>query len=263
MAADIERLTRDLAEETTRLMGVLETLPEPSWRLPTPAVGWSVADQVSHLAHFDHEAVRAITEPSEFLATLDAMANGVDSMTDAIAKQYRDVPVPELRRFFREERDRLMSISRHADPTVRVVWYGPAMSLASFITARIMETWAHGQDIYDAVGVAPREGPGLFHVCFIGSRAFANSFTANGLSVPRESVRIELTTPEGASIDFGPPDASERIAGPAVDFALRVTQRRHLDDLSLAITGPVALAWMEVAQAFAGPPGSGRSPLGR
>jgi uncharacterized protein (TIGR03084 family) len=132
------------------------------------------------------------------------------------------------------------------------------MSLASSVTARIMETWAHGQDVADAVGSNHPGGPALRHVVHIGARAFANSFMAHGLAVPQEGVRVEVSAPAGDTWAWGPPDAENRVTGSAVDFALVVTQRRHRRDSDLVATGAVADSWLEVAQAFAGPPGAKR-----
>jgi uncharacterized protein (TIGR03084 family) len=58
---------------------------------------------------------------------------------------------------------------------------------------------------------------------------------------------------------WGPDDALQRVTGPAVDFCLLVTQRRHRDDLALVAEGVDADAWLDIAQAFAGPPGEGRT----
>jgi uncharacterized protein (TIGR03084 family) len=134
------------------------------------------------------------------------------------------------------------------------------MSIASSITARIMETWAHGQDVADALGVERAPTDRLRHVAFIGARALANSYQARGLPVPDTPVRVELRAPGGAVWAFGPEGAADTVRGPALDFCLAVTQRRHLDDLDLELRGPVANEWLSIAQAFAGPPGPGRRP---
>jgi uncharacterized protein (TIGR03084 family) len=134
------------------------------------------------------------------------------------------------------------------------------MSLASFITARIMETWAHGQDVADALGVVRPPSGRLRHVAFIGARAFANSFVSHGLPVPDAPVRVELVAPDGKTWAFGPADAADVVRGPALDFCLVVTQRRHPADTALSTEGPVAAEWLTIAQAFAGPAGKGRQP---
>jgi uncharacterized protein (TIGR03084 family) len=134
------------------------------------------------------------------------------------------------------------------------------MSVASSITARIMETWAHGQDVADALGALRAPTDRLRHVAFIGARTLANSYQARGLPVPEVPVRVELGAPSGEAWIFGPDDAADVVRGPALDFCLAVTQRRHIDDLDIEAEGPVATEWLSIAQAFAGPPGSGRAP---
>jgi uncharacterized protein (TIGR03084 family) len=129
-----------------------------------------------------------------------------------------------------------------------VPWFGLPMSAASSLTARIMETWAHGQDVADALGVTRVPTTRLRHVAHIGVGARAFSYLANGLEVPTEPVRT-----------WGPDGVPDRVSGPALDFCLLVTQRRHRDDTALEATGPRADRWLSIAQAFAGPPGGGRT----
>jgi uncharacterized protein (TIGR03084 family) len=134
------------------------------------------------------------------------------------------------------------------------------MSAASSVTARLMETWAHGQDIADTLGVWRPPSARLRHVAHLGVSTFSFTFQLNARAVPVAPVRVELAGPDEDRWTWGPADAANRVTGPALDFCLAVTQRRHLDDLVLTITGPVATEWMSIAQAFAGPPGQGRQP---
>ncbi len=134
------------------------------------------------------------------------------------------------------------------------------MGARSFITARLMETWAHGQDIVDALAVVRPATDRLRHVAHIGVAARPFSYVANGRQAPSEPVRVELCGPGGDVWTWGPDDAADRVSGDALDFCLAVTQRRHLDDVSLAIEGAGAAEWMSIAQSFAGPPGPGRRP---
>jgi uncharacterized protein (TIGR03084 family) len=254
----VAELCEDLQAESDDLRTLLEPLDEAAWDTPTPAPGWSIRDQVSHLAYFDDAARTAIADPERFVVERDAAMADIDGMTQRVAATNRHRPGPELLAWLAEARAALVAAARAADPAVRVPWYGPPMSVASQITARIMETWAHGQDVADALGVVRRPTDRLRHVAFLGVATFANSFAAHGQAVPELPVRVELTAPEGERWDYGPPEAADRVRGPALDFALVVTQRRHLDDVDLAVSGPVASAWMAVAQAFAGPPGPGR-----
>jgi uncharacterized protein (TIGR03084 family) len=125
-----------------------------------------------------------------------------------------------------------------------------------------METWAHGQDVADALGAEREPTARLRHVAHIGVGARAFSYAAHGRALPDAPVRVELTAPDGATWTWGPPDAADRVTGPALDFALAITRRRHRDDLALRAEGPHAREWLEIGQAFAGPPGPGRAPRG-
>lgn len=54
----------------------------------------------------------------------------------------------------------------------------------------------------------------------------------------------------------------QRVTGTALDFCLLVTQRAHRADVDVRAEGPDAGRWLDIAQAFAGPPGDGRPPKG-
>ena len=251
---DLHSLCDDLLEEREELFEVLCSVEEP-WSLATPAPRWTVVDQLSHLAWFDGAATLAIADPDGFVAERHrALAAGGDIIESArLGAAERSGE--EIAEWLRSAGDALVAAALAADPAVRVPWYGPSMSLASCITARIMETWAHAQDVFDALGVTREPSPRLVHIAFLGWRAIANSFTAHGLDVPSDPVRVEL-----GDVSFGPADAANRVTGSLLDFCLVVTQRRHVADTNLAASGPVAEAWLPIAQAFAGPPGQGRSP---
>ena len=134
------------------------------------------------------------------------------------------------------------------------------MSPASFVTARLMETWAHGQDVADALGQVRTGTARLRSVAEIGYRARPFSYAVHGLPLPDRPVRVELAGPGGEEWTWGPPDADDVVRGSALDFCLLVTQRRHRDELALTVSGAAAQEWTRIAQAFAGPPGGGREP---
>jgi uncharacterized protein (TIGR03084 family) len=123
-----------------------------------------------------------------------------------------------------------------------------------------METWAHGQDVADAVGVVRPPTDRLRHVVRIGVRARDFAFGVHGLTPPSEEFRVELRAPSGELWTYGPEAAPQRVTGPALDFCLLVTQRAHRTDLAVEAVGPDADRWLDIAQAFAGPPGAGRPP---
>jgi uncharacterized protein (TIGR03084 family) len=263
MAVSMVEIVEDLRAETLDLERVLAPLPAAAWETATPAPGWAVRDQVSHLAWFDDAAVQAVTAPEDFraaaAAAMDRALAGTPE-TDDIAARYRRMSVPSLREWFRAARARLLDVLAGLDAKARIPWYGPDMSAASFATARLMETWAHGQDVADAVGAHRAPTDRLRHVAHIGVRALPYSFAVHGRRVPAAPVRAELTLPGGAVLAIGPETAADVVRGDALDFCLVVTRRRHLADVALEVTGPVAAEWMSIAQAFAGPPGAGRSP---
>lgn len=262
MSSPVEGLGDDLLAERAQLDGVLAGLAAEQWDAATPAPGWTIRDQVVHLAWFDDAARLSIAEPDRFRAErVEALAD-IDGFVANVGAAHRDRPPGDLLSWLRRSGPALVAAARAGDPTLRVPWYGPDMTIASCLTARIMETWAHGRDIADAVGLEPEATERLRHVAFLGARAFANSFRARGLPVPQAEVRVELTAPDGGTWAFGADRsvATDTVSGPALDFCLLVTQRRHRADTSLIATGAAAHQWLDIAQAFAGPPGAGRPP---
>ena len=251
-------LVTDLAAETEVIERLLAGLPTQAWDTPTPAEGWLIRDQVSHLAFFDEAALTAVVDPDRFLAEAQGQLAGGLDFPDRLVVEHRALSIPELHAWFRRARLALITETGERDAKERVPWYGPAMSLASCVTARIMETWAHGQDIADALAVAREPSARLKHVAHIGVGARTYSFAVRSLPVPEAPIRVELTAPDGSLWSWGPEDVPDRISGDALDFCLLVTQRRHRDEVTLEVHGPAADAWMSVAQAFAGAAGPGR-----
>jgi uncharacterized protein (TIGR03084 family) len=260
MAADLSALTADLVAETAWLDEVLSALSPAQWRLRTPAPGWTVADQVSHLAYFDEATLLSIRDPDLFRLDAEALAGRGSDFPDQIAAEYRHLGGAELLRWFRAARLALLDGYASADPDARLPWYGLDMGLASSVTARLMETWAHGQDIADTLGIERPATGRLRHVAHLGVRSLPYSYLVNGLPQPDAPIRVELAAPDGGQWTWGPGDAADRVTGTALDFCLVVTQRRHRTDTGLVISGQTAGQWIAIAQAFAGPAGRGRPP---
>jgi uncharacterized protein (TIGR03084 family) len=253
----VDALCDDLAAEQDDLA---RTVAGVDLSTPTPAPGWSIADQLSHLWFFDQRALVALTDPDAFTADAAALLRSVVDGPDPSVAAGRSMPPDELLEAWADERRRLIAHARTLDPKQRVPWYGPAMSARSFITARLMETWAHGQDVVDALGATRTPTDRLRHVAHIGVGARRFSYVANGRQPDEVPILVELTGPSGDTWTWGPPDADQHVRGPALDFCLLVTQRRHRDDVDLEVEGAAADEWMGIAQAFAGPPGGGRRP---
>ena len=258
MAPTLDDLIADLRAETGLIIEQLDRIDYEQWALPTPATGWTLKDQIAHLAYFDEMAALSATDGDAFRTMITAAVKDGLGVVDRVANELRSKPASEVDAWFRTGREAMTTAFVRVPAGFRVPWYGPAMSASSSLTARIMETWAHGQDIADTLCVAHPSTSALRNVAHICARTFANSFRTNGLAVPEVDVRVELHSDADTWV-WGN-DTAESVVGDAVDFCLVATQRRHIDDTALVTTGAVARQWMEIAQAFAGPPGTGRAP---
>ena len=252
----MEAICGDLAAEHAELDAVVAGLNDGAWLTATPALGWNVADQISHLWFFDQRAALALTDHEAFAADIQWLA--ANGGTDASVAAGRALAPTELLGHWRHDRQVLLAIAADVDPSTRVPWYGPPMAARSFITARLMETWAHGQDVVDALHIVRTPTARLRHVAHLGVRARPFSYAVNSMPLPEVDVAVRLTGPDGDVWEWGPQDAADVVTGDALDFCLVVTQRRHLADTDLRIVGSAAAEWMGIAQAFAGEPGAGR-----
>ncbi len=254
----LDQVLTDLTAEGDALEALVAPLDEAGWRTPTPAEGWDVATQVAHLAWTDEVAVAAATDKQTWDAyVLEAIADPT-GYVDKSALEGGAVPPEELLARWRTARKALQETLRTYPAGEKMPWFGPPMSPVSMGTARFMETWAHGLDVAEALGVETEPTDRIRHVAHLGVRTRNFSFGVHSLEPPAEEFRVELRAPSGELWTWGPPDAAQRVTGSAYDFCLRVTQRRHRDDLDLVATGPDADRWLDIAQAFAGPPGAGR-----
>ncbi|MGD9703538.1 MAG: TIGR03084 family metal-binding protein [Acidimicrobiia bacterium] len=253
----------DICEDAAAEHAVLDELVAPlvaaDWDRATPAAGWSIRDQISHLWFFDQRATMAMSDAARFEADKAELLAG-DRNVDASVDVGRSITADALLTVWREDRARMLDVARSLDPSARVPWYGPAMAARSFITARLMETWAHGQDVADALGVVRRPTRRLKHVAHIGVRARPFSYAIRNMTMPAVDVHVRLLGPDGDTWTWNDPEAADVVSGPALDFCLVVTQRRHVSDTALAVTGAAAEEWIGIAQAFAGAPTPGRRP---
>lgn len=230
-----------------------------SFDLITDAHPWTIKDQITHLAYFDEVATLSIVSKFEFYKHLESMGRDPLALTEYVRNNYSHLSGDDAISWFHEKRLGFITVVSLRELPSRIQWYGPALSPLSLITARTMETWAHGYDIGVALGVFLPETYSLKDVCDLGVRTFRYSFVASNLEVPDETVYVELCFPWGERLTFGPRDSANRVLGPARDFALVVTQRAHYEATALEVNGPIAHLWMSNAQCFAGPPGDRRS----
>ncbi|OZC97552.1 TIGR03084 family protein [Rhodococcus sp. 06-235-1A] len=266
--ADLDTLVGDLRAEGDDLDALVAELTPERWSAPTPAEGWTVAHQIGHLSWTDHVAERTTSGASgdveakeEFALTLKkAWENPTGFVDEAAEEESRN---PDLLSIWRSRRHAMADALVQVPPGTKIDWFGPPMSAASMATARLMETWAHGQDVADALGITRVATDRIRGVAHIGVRTRDFAYMVNQQTPPTEQFRIELTAPSGEVWTWGPEDAAQRVSGSALDFCLLVTQRAHRDNLDIRAEGPDAAHWITIAQAFAGPPGGGRPQSGR
>jgi len=250
----------DLTADAEDFEGLVTGLDEAGWRRPTPAPGWTVADQVAHLAFIFRLAGTAASDAEMFAAmAAKAAANFTAAVNAALADYAEDPPEVLLSRWRAECDSAIKALA--AVPADQVVpWLVRPLPPAVLGCAGMMEMFAHGQDIADALGVTRERTDRLWHVAWFTTLTWDFGYQSRGLTPPDTLFRFELTAPSGATWEFGPADAEQRITGPAEDLCLLATRRRHRDDLALTATGSDADAWLDIAQAYRGPAGEGRRP---
>jgi len=252
---DYVALLDDLDAEEHSLDATVAGLDEAGWATPTPAQGWSVEDSIAHLAATEMWATLALLDPDGFRAELAGIAADADRRADEVRTGLmfrRPPPGVDTLTWWRDTRARAGALLRDRDRADRLPWFGPDMSSMSFATARLMETWAHGIDVRDALGVPTVPSRRLRHVAELGVRTRSWSYVVRGREAPAVDVRVELDAPDGDIWVWGEADAPASVHGPALDFCLVVTQRRNVHDTALVVRGDAAHEWLAVAQAFAG-----------
>lgn len=257
----LDEIRADLTAEQDALDAVVAGLPDEAWDAPTPSPGWAVRDQIAHLTYFDGTAALAIRDPAAFGATLEELlpllGQGATAIDEHTLGWARALPPADLLARWRDGRVDLAEAAAGLVEDDRVPWYGPPMGAKSFVTARLMECWAHGQDVVDAVDGHRPPSHRLAHIARLGFITRGWTYANRGEPVPDAPVQVVLDAPSGGTWTYGPDEAVDRVTGPAEDFCLVVTQRRNVSDTALAVTGEAAADWMAKAQAFAGPPTDG------
>jgi uncharacterized protein (TIGR03084 family) len=262
---DVTEVLTDLLAEQEALDAIVAPLTAEQLALPTPSPRWTVADQLAHLTYFDNNAALAIEDPEGFKASMvalfEAAGGGDEGVDEFVLGAWRHLPPAELLAAWRAGRERLSAAAATLANDTRIAWYGPSMGSKSFLTARLMEVWAHGQDIVDTVGAERPATDRLRHIAQLGTITRKWSYLNRRMDPPEGDVAVTLTAPSGDVWTWGE-DHENRVSGPALDFCLVVTQRRHVDDTSLEVVGERARDWLIRAQAFAGPATDGPAPRG-
>lgn len=245
-------------DECADLDALAADLDEPTWARATPAAGWTIAHQIAHLAWTDEIAAVAATDPQGFAAEVEIAMQDPMGHVDTRTEEGAVATPPEILARWRAGRETLAQVLSDAPADTKLPWFGPPMSPRSMATARLMETWAHGQDVADALGVTRTPTARLRDICHLGVRTRDFAYLINDRTPPAQPFRVELTGPTGDLWTWGDDaDGANSLIGSAEDFCLVVTQRREVADTDLRATGE-ATDWLAIAQAFAGAPRGAR-----
>jgi len=256
----LDEVLADLTAEGDDLDSLVAGLAPEQWQAPTPSPGWTVADQIGHLAASDDSTVTAIRDPDAFAARKAALAADFELAMDSAAARYAAAGPAELLATWRASRSAVIRALASVPPGERVPWVVTPLSPATLASTRLMELVGHGQDVRDALGIRWAPTDRIRHVAWLGIRTRDFAMANSGQAPPSGEFRVELAAPSGALWAWGPEDAAQRVTGPAADFCLLVTRRRHRADLTVHAQGAEADGWLDVAQAYAGPPSAGRRP---
>ncbi len=259
--ATMVRLARELREETADLQESLRNLAAEDFDLATPAHGWDIGDSLAHLALFDAVASVAIEDPETFAAVANRAEKDLHYF-DAEMRKLRSLTPQKLYGTFASNREAFINVAL-AHSGERILWFGPPMRTETMVTARQMETFAHGVDIRDTLGEPIFFRRRHLNVVYLGYRTIEFAFLIHGLEKPPGDVEIVVVLADGEEVTFGKATLDDlgeknRVRGPLGDLALLVVQRRNYADLDLEVTGLLAGAWVKIAQAYAGLPGEGR-----
>jgi uncharacterized protein (TIGR03084 family) len=246
---DVAALIGDLEAEQLGLQSVVAEIDEEHWLAPTPAWGWDVRDTIAHLADTDEMAIDTARGGPYAINDVATRAASSADVTYHGVLRGRRLAGSEVGAWWKRTSAAERSMLRHLVADARVPW-GLGMRTPSFVTARLMETWAHGLDVRHALGVAAVDTDRLAHVAWLATRALPYAYSFAGLEPPAAPLRVELSLPSGASWMLGPEDAADRITGPAGDYCRVFVHRLPFADTNLVIEGAAARSAVAVARAF-------------
>lgn len=252
--SELAEQVRDLRAEGADLSALLDRLEPADWERKTTFKDWTVYDVLAHLHFSDHMGVTTMDSGEAFRELMADMSAAGLPTVDYTRRWLGDIPATELlarwRALFAEMCDRLGAMN----PDERLTWAGPGMRPRMFTTARQMETWAHGWEIYDLLNITRQHTDRIRNIATIGVRTFGWTFVNRKQEVPPQVPFVQLTAPSGAIWEWNDPGAQDRVCGDAVEFCQVVTQVRNIADTNLEVVGAAAKKWMAIAQCFAGPP---------
>ncbi len=247
----------DFKAECDALYELLKPLADADFARPTLFKAWTINDVLGHLHIWNWAAHMSLVDEAAF----------DDYLAQIMKPELLDRPLREREAAFlsgntgqallaewHDYATKMAASFRETDPKMRLKWAGPDMSARSSVTARLMETWAHAQAVYDVLGAERAEQDHIQNIVVLGVNTFKWTYATRRETPPGPLPYLQLTAPSGAVWEFGEPSETETITGPAVDFCRVVTQVRNIADTTLEVRGEVARDWMSKAQCFAGPP---------
>ncbi|MEV0998790.1 TIGR03084 family metal-binding protein [Nonomuraea sp. NPDC050202] len=258
--SELHAVLGDLASDGDQLDSLVAGLEPAQWQLPTPAPGWTIADQIAHLTFVFRLAATAATDAEAFQAMTKDAQHNFDGAVNAALKAFADDTPGTLLAKWRAQRAAAVTGLGAVPPDLTVPWLVNPLPPIVLACAGIMEQFAHGQDIADALGVSLRRGASLQHLVVFAVLTKDFGYLSRGLTPPATEFRFEITGPAGELWAYGPEDADQRVSGLAEDFCLLVTRRRHRADVAVTAVGEEADRWLDIAQAYRGPAGAGRRP---
>jgi uncharacterized protein (TIGR03084 family) len=196
--ATADPVVDDLQAESDAVDALVARLPAERWTLATPAAGWTIAHQVGHLLWTDRVALMSMTDEAAFGELVAAAKATIDTFVDDAADELAALSPAQLLADWRSTRHALHAALRTVPEGRKLLWFGPPMSAPSMATARLMETWAHGLDVADALGVQVPPSVRLKSIAHLGVRTRDFAFTVHGLTPPAEPFRVDLTAPDGS-----------------------------------------------------------------
>ncbi len=247
---------KDLLEEGTELKVLLDTLSDDDWTRETTFKNWTINHVIQHLHGADRMAMLSLSGRENFTAVLKDPDQVKSSMNPTVTG------APLLDQWWSYFTDMCESLGG-SDENRRLAWFGPDMGVKMFTTARQMETWAHGQEIYDLLEVKRVNSNRIKNIAVIGVRTYGWTFANRQMEPPGPPPYVRLTSPVGDLWEFNDPSDENCVVGDAVEFCHVVTQGRNIRDVKLRVVGEPARQWMEIAQCFAGPPENPPAPGSR
>lgn len=247
----------DFRAESRALASILDPISEQDFQQSTQFKSWTINDVLGHLHMFNVAADLSLEGGAKYDAFAIELMAAFQSGKTILQSQYPFLDGLEgkaLLAAWKNGYEATADRFAQADPKVRLKWLGPDMSARSSITARQMETWAHGQEVFDLLGVVRTDEDRIKNIVHLGVNTFGWAFHNRGQKVPDPQPYVNLVAPSGVTWEWNDLQADNAVSGSAVEFAQVVTQVRNVEDTALVTTGDVAATWMAIAQCFAGPP---------